>query len=223
MKKLIFISLLFAVNAYSQTSFHVKNASKFFDVKIEVANCENGMCGGASTFSFYKKGGAKPYQIIKMEDTQFFLEEGGGPEVNVNLLYDKQGALNVDDFNFDGMEDVAICNGANGSYGGPSYSVYLSSRAAGKFVYNKAFSDLGQHLGMFKIDRKRKVLSTFDKSGCCWHIYEEYDVVNNRPRKIFEEVEDATQDVGDGRVKITTKKLAAGKWKTSVRYIKRQG
>lgn len=215
--------LLFAASANSQTVFDVKDASKYFDVKIEVAKCERGMCEGAATFSFYKKGGRSPFQVIDMDDTQFFLENDGTPEVNVNLLYDKQGVLNVDDFNFDGMEDVAICNGANGSYGGPSYSVYLSSRAARKFVYSKAFSELGEHLGMFKVDKKRKVLSTFDKSGCCWHIYEEYDLVNNRPRKIFEEVEDARQDVGDGRVKVTTKKLIAGKWKTTVRYVKREG
>jgi hypothetical protein len=38
--------------------------------------------------------------------------------------------------------------------------------------------------------------------------------------KIFEEVEDATVDRSDGKMKVTTKTLVAGKWKTSVRYEK---
>ncbi len=120
------------------------------------------------------------------------------------------------------MEDVAICNGTNGSYGGPSYDIYLSSRAAKKFVYNKTFTDLASHLGMFVVDEKKKTLLTFDKSGCCWHITERYSVVNNRPVKIFEEVEDATIP-DDSKVKITTKTLVKGKWKTSVKYVKREG
>jgi hypothetical protein len=141
--------------------------------------------------------------------------------VNVNLLYDEQSVVNVGDFNFDGMEDIALCDGANGSYGGPSYRIYLSSRTAGKFIYNRALSKLGSHLGMFTVDGKNKTLETFDKSGCCWHITERYKVVNNRPAKVFEEVEDATNS-GDKGAKVTTKRLVAGRWQTSVRYQKLQ-
>ena len=104
------------------------------------------------------------------------------------------------------------------SYGMPSYSVYLSSRAAGKFVYNRSFSALGRHLGMFELDTKKKLLRTFDKSGCCWHIMEEFDVVNNRPRKVKEIVEDAIADPGS--VKVTTKTLVNSRWRTQVKYEK---
>jgi hypothetical protein len=215
------IILLFFLPVAGQTTFDIKDASKFFDVKVQVASCEDGFCKGKAIFSFFKKGQIQPYQVINLPDTSIQLAENGQPLRNVSLLYDAQSVINVGDYNFDGMEDVALCDGSNGSYGGPSYRIYLSSRAAGKFVYNKGLSDLGGHLGMFTVDKKGKTLETFDKSGCCWHITERYKVVNDRPVKVFEEVEDATS-ASSSKVKITTKKLVAGRWKTSVRYEKQQ-
>jgi hypothetical protein len=98
----------------------------------------------------------------------------------------------------------------------PSYNIYLSSRAAGKFLYDRKFSALGEHLGMFAVDKQKKLLTTFDKSGCCWHITEQFAVVNNAPKKVLEIVEDAT--IPDERkVKITTRKLVNGKWQKTVK------
>lgn len=215
------VTLIAAISIAAQKTFELKNASKYFDVKIHVAKCDDEYCSGRATFSFYKKGGSTPYQVIDLPDTQIQLQADGKPLVNDTLLYDEQSVVNVDDYNFDGMEDVAISTGANGSYGMPSYNVYLSSRAAGKFVYNAALSKLGSHLGMFTVDKKNKSLETFDKDGCCWHITERYKVINDRPVKVFEEVEDA-RDPKASRVKVTTKTLVSGRWKTSVRYEKLQ-
>ena len=211
--------VLFAGSAWGQRSFEIKNASKYFDIKIKVAKCDEDYCSGKASFSFYKKGGQTPYQVISLPDTLIQLESNGKPLVNDTLLYDEQSVVDVGDYNFDGMEDVAICTGGNGSYGMPAYNVYLSSRAAGKFVYNAALSKLGSHLGMFTVDKKNRTLEIFDKDGCCWHVTERYKVVNDRPVKVFEEVEDA-RDPNQKRVKVTTKQLVAGKWKTSVRYEK---
>ena len=119
------------------------------------------------------------------------------------------------------MEDVALCEGTQGSYGMPSYQVYLSSRTAGKFVYDKKFSALGKHLGMFTVDKEKKLLRTFDKSGCCWHITEEFSVVNNAPKKVFEEVEDAAFAEAT-KIKTITKKLVNGKWQTKVKMVARK-
>lgn len=219
MKKLtIALVLVFSSSVIAQRTFDLKDASKYFDINVKVEKCDDGYCTGKATFSFYKKGGATPYQVITLPDTQMQLDDGV-PLTNVTMLYDNQSVVNIDDYNFDGMEDVAICDGPNGSYGGPSYQIYLSSRSAGKFVHNAAFSELGQHLGMFEIDKKRKRLRTFDKSGCCWHITEEFSVVGNRPVKVFSEEEDAT--IAGDKVKITTKTRVNGKWKTVVKYEKR--
>ena len=213
-------ALVWAVSAYGQTTFDLKDASKYFDIKVKVAKCEDGFCHGRSTFSFFKKGGRTPYQIINLPDTSIQLTDEGKPSVNVTLLYDQQSVVNVDDYNFDGMEDVAICNGENGSYGSPSYNIYLSSRAAGKFVYSPPFTALAKHLGMFTVNKEKKQLETFDKSGCCWHITERYSVTGGRPVKVFEEVEDATIS-DETKVKVTTKTLVKGRWKTSVKYVPR--
>lgn len=214
---LIVILLLSCTTVFGQKTFDLKDASKYFDIKVEVAGCEDGYCTGEAKFSFFKKGGTTPYQIIELPNTQVQLGEGGDPLVNVSVLYDEQSVVNIGDFNFDGMEDVAICDGPNGSYGGPSYQIYLSSRAAGKFVHSPQFSELGQKLGMFKVDTKRKRLTTYDKSGCCWHITEEFSVVGNKPVKVFSREEDA---MNGERMKITTKTRVGGKWKTVVTYRK---
>ena len=223
--KTIFLISLFITSCLSvsaQKTFELKDASKYFDIKIKVAHCDDGFCGGEASFSFYKKGGKSPYQVINLDDTQIQLDENGNAQANISMLYDNQSAVNIGDFNFDGMEDVAICDGANGSYGGPSYRVYLSSRGARKFVYNEAFTELGQHLGMFQVDKANKVLRVYDKSGCCWHVTEEYSVIGGRPVKVLVVEEDATIP-DDTKVKITTKKLVKGKWRISTKYVKREG
>ena len=223
MKTLIFaIVLACSTPVLAQHTFDLKGASKFFDVKVVVAECDDLYCQGKATFSFFKKGSAVPYQVINHPDTLVQLSDEGKPLANVTLLYDAQSVVNVGDYNFDGMEDVALCDGSEGSYNGPSYRIYLSSRSAGKFVYNKALSDLAHHLGMFELDAKAKTLETFDKSGCCWHRTERYSVIRDRPVKIFEETEDATITKPANKVKITTKRLVKGRWKTTVKYVKRE-
>jgi hypothetical protein len=213
--------LIFAASSFAQKTFELNDTSKYFDIKVKVAKCDDEYCSGKATFSFYKKGGKSAYQVISLPDTLIQLEEGGKPLTNVTVLYDKQSVVDIDDYNFDGMEDVAICDGANGSYGGPSYRIYLSSKAAKQFIYNPAFTALGKHLGMFTVNKDKKLLETFDKSGCCWHITERYDVVGGKPRKVFEMVEDATIS-DETKIKITTKTLVKGRWKASVKYIKRE-
>ncbi len=222
MKKLtIALVLLFATSAFAQKTFDLKDASKYFDIKVNVEKCDDMYCSGKASFAFYKKGGTVAYQTINVADTSVELGDGGQPEVNATMLYDKQSAVNVGDFNFDGMEDVAICDGNNGPYGMPSYKVYLSSKAAKKFIYNKAFSEALVGLGMFDVDKDKKQLTTFNKSGCCWHTTEKYSVVGGRLVKVWEETEDATIK-DETKIKITTKTLVGGKWKSSVKYVKRE-
>lgn len=209
------------VSIFAQKTFELKDASKYFDIKVTVAKCDDALCNGEAKFEFHKKGSSKPYQTIEMADTYLEFGEKGVPKVNTTVLYDEQSVVNVDDYNFDGMEDVAISDGTNGSYNMPSYEIYLSSRSAGKFVYSKEFSELAHHLGMLTVNKRRKFLETFDKSGCCWHITERYRVVNNRPVKFYEMVEDATIE-DESKVKVTTKTLVGSKWRTSVKYVKRE-
>jgi hypothetical protein len=72
---------------------------------------------------------------------------------------------------------------------------------------------------MFEVDKTKKMLMKSSKSGCCWHRTEGFSVLSNRPRKVYELTEDATG--ADGKwVRITTKRLVGGKWRTASRREK---
>jgi hypothetical protein len=206
-----------ALGAHGQRTFNIDNASRYFNIKVETTGCDSNECVGRTTFSFSKKGGSRPYQVIAVPETYIDITRGGKPLVNTTVLYDEQSVVHVDDFNFDGMEDVAICNGRNGSYGASSYDIYLSNRATGKFVLSRPLTRIADRLSMFTVLKEKKQLETFDKSGCCWHIVQRYKVDRDRPVLVFEEVEDATAE----RVKTTTKKLVNGRMKRSVKYEKK--
>jgi hypothetical protein len=219
MKYILISILLLSSSVFAQHTFDLKNASKFFDIKVNVEKCEDGSCTGKATFSFYKKGSTKAYQVITLPDTYIDTSEGGVPAVNETMLYDKQSVIVVDDFNFDGMEDVAICDGTNGGYGMPSFQIYLSSRAAGKFVHSPAFSELGQHLGMFDVDKENKTIQYMDKSGCCWHETTRYKIIGGRPVKVWVLTEDATgfdEKANKRIVKTTEKTLVRGRWRSKM-------
>ncbi len=218
MVKSLILILIFCSFVFSQQKFEIKNASKNYDVKIDVEKCENGFCEGKAKFSLFRKNADKPFQIINLNDTELWLDKSGQAQANVTLRYDEQSAVNFDDFNFDGFEDIAVCDGRNGSYGMPSYQVYLFSPKTGKFIHNLQFSKLGQHLGMFEIDRKHKTLLTFDKSTCCEHYLVEYKIVNGRPKKI-KEINEYYNLKNNGYTVTETRKLINGKWRT---WIKRE-
>jgi hypothetical protein len=221
MKKLLFIFvLLLSVNGFAQHKFELKKASKIYDVRLEVENCDETSCEGEAKFSIFKKGQSKPFQVFKNE-TEFMAEEAKRP--NTKLMYDYQSVVFFEDYNFDGIDDLAIRDGNNGGYGGPSYTIYLFSSKLRKFVLNPAMTELNQegYLGAMTVDKKKKVLRVFSKGGCCLHTTEEFKVVNDRPKKVYEYLEDATI-ADEKRVRITTKRMVNGKWQTSVKYVKRE-
>lgn len=222
MIKTLFSVLLFCTCAAAQVKFEVKNATKLYDVRIEVESCEDKICEGKATYTLFKKGSGTPFQAFELPDTSFMLGENDQPSANITRLYDEQSAVNFSDYNFDGVEDLSLCDGRNGGYGMPSYQIYLFLPRAGRFILSEEFTELSQEgrLGMLERDARRKRLRTFSKSGCCLHMTEEFVVVNNRPKKVLEIVEDAT--IADQkRVKITTKLLVRGRWRTTTKYVPR--
>ena len=222
MIKILFSVLLFCTCAAAQVKFEVKNASKLYDVQIEVERCEDKICEGPVTFTLFKKNHLSPLQVFKLSDTSFLLGENDQPSANITRLYDEQSAVNFSDYNFDSIEDLSLCDGRNGGYGMPSYQIYLFLPRAGRFILSEEFTELSQEgrLGMLERDARRKRLRTFSKSGWCLHMTEEFVVVNNRPKKVLEIVEDATI-TDQKRVKITTKRLVGGRWRTTTKYVPR--
>jgi len=95
-------------------------------------------------------------------------------------LFEENGSLIFDDFNFDWSEDIAIRNGSYGPYGGPTYDIYVYHTNKNKFVPSKELSQLTfENLGMFECNHEKEILTTFSKSGCCWHSTKDYAIRRN--------------------------------------------
>ncbi|HQU83129.1 MAG TPA: hypothetical protein PKY59_08400 [Pyrinomonadaceae bacterium] len=217
----LFVILLFSVNSlFAQSNFLLKKASKNFDVKIKVEKCEDETCEGKATVSISKKNETKAFQTIQMPN--IFLELGTDQKPTANLieLYgENNSGVVFDDFNFDGAEDLALRNGNDGAYGGPSYDILLYSKMAHKFIKSNDLTMLAsENLGLFEVNNKTKTLETFNKSGCCWHQTVRYQIVNNRPKKVYVFTEDASS--GDGeKVILTTETLVKGRWKKTTKRV----
>lgn len=225
MKKLLliaFISVICVSAVSAQKTFLLKDASKLYDIKVEIAGCEDDICEGTAKFEIFKKDATKPFQTINLENSYLELGEDQKPTANLIELYGMNNSgVVLEDFNFDSMEDLAIRNGNNGAYGGPSYSIYLYSQTTKKFVENKSLTILAsENLGLFSVNAKTKTLETFNKSGCCWHQTIRYSIVNNRPKKVYVFTEDAAGEDGVYMKLITEKLLKSGKWSKTTKRVK---
>jgi len=162
------------------------------------------------------KKSAKKIQTLHSDDLNFYLNKDQMPTANIIQLYNEQSPLIFDDFNFDGTEDLAIRNGNESGYGGPSYDVYVFNRTRNKLVPSEELTALAhENLGMFNTDPERKRLVTYSKSGCCWHLTTEYTVLPQRGLyKVYELEEDAT---GDDKVKVTKKEFINDQWITNIK------
>lgn len=209
----IFILLTFPTFIIGQTKFEINNGSKKYKVKIESVECDNGTCSGKGVIVLTKKQNSKFIQKLISDDLYFNLDNSQQPTVNIIQLYNEQSPVIFEDFNFDGNEDLAIRNGNNSGYGGPSYDVYVFNITRNKFVLSDELTDLAtENLGMFQTDSKRKRLITFAKSGCCWHITTEYKIIPKKGlQKVYEVEEDATNSNGQ-YVKVITRNLINNKW-----------
>jgi hypothetical protein len=200
------------------TEYKLNNASRLYNfvIRTRAVQPENldGYREGPGTILIFKKGESKPLQIIVLKNLFFAVNDKGDPPVNTAPMYDDQGLINVGDFNFDGHEDFAVQTGHSGSYGGPSYSVYLFAPSTGSFQLSKPMSNLIENsLGFFDVDPRRKRLVTFSKSGCCYHETDEYAVKNNHPVAVSRIVEDGRAE--PKYVQVSHQTMAGGKWQTT--------
>ena len=146
MKLAFLLILLLNFTVIGQETFEIKNASKNYDVKITVEKCENGTCRGKSSFSIHRKNAKKPFQIIYLKDTDLSLNEENQPEIAEikDKSNGKWSSIYIEDFNFDGNEDLALVDGLNGGYRGKSYTIYVYSTKKNKFVYHLGVTQLGE-------------------------------------------------------------------------------
>ncbi|AWG24389.1 XAC2610-related protein [Flavobacterium kingsejongi] len=197
--------------AHAQQQFSLSGGSANYDAVITVENCTDGTCEGKGTIVLTDKQTGKLFQALTSEDLYFFLNNDQQPSVNIIQLYNEQSPLIFQDFNFDGTEDLAVRNGNNSSYGGPSYDVYVYNKTRKQLVISDELTALAyENLGMFYADPKTKRITTFSKSGCCWHMTSQYEVVPNKGLVLVSELEEDAQ--GGEKVIVTTRKWVKKKW-----------
>lgn len=233
-----FVSLAAAGRARAEETLRVENVSTKYELEVSVAGCggasradDDNNCDGPARVSLYRKGSKTPFQVLRLSNLELYKDTAAySPETSAKPrgLYAEEYTFVFEDFDFDGEEDFAVCNGRNGGYGGPSYNVYLFDQRSKRFVENRRLSRLteGGYLGLFFPDPKKKRLTVYSKSGCCYHETEVYSVVRGRPVLVEKVIEEAT-GVGDGDdllVTTTTKKRIGGRWvvKTKREKVKRE-
>ena len=208
--------ILLAQCCAGQHVFTINKGSAQYSATVSVDSCSNDNCEGKGTIKLFDKKTNQLFQTLSSEDLYFFLDSNQHPTVNIIELYDEQSPLIFDDFNFDGTEDLAIRNGNNSGYGGPSYDVYVFNKTKKQFVPSAALTSLAnENLGMFQTDHKRQRLITFSKSGCCWHMTTEYAVV---PQKGLQKVYELEEDAHNGEtVLVTERNLVNARWTKKVK------
>ena len=211
-------------------SFDIRDASRAYDLRVSVEACggekqnnDQNTCSGKASIRIYRKGAKAPFQTLSLPNIEIYRDTlAHNPETSAKPrgLYAEEYGFIFDDFDFDGSEDLAVCNGRESGYGGPSYTVFLFNRRSNKFAENRKMSELaaGVNLGLFFVDAKKKQLVAYSKSGCCYHETDKYKVVGGSPVLVEKIVEDATG--GTGFVVITTKRRVGVRWITRVRKEK---
>lgn len=220
-------------NCFAQQTFEIKSGSAVYDIEVKIDRCDEERkrfdpsdCTGPGQVNIYRKSSAVPFQVLKLKNIEVHKDQlayNSEIDKSVRKLYDDEYSFVFGDFNFDANEDLAVCNGRNGGYGGPSYSVYLYNVKTKKFVLNVRLSKLteGAYLGLFFVESKKRQLVAYSKSGCCYHETDVYRVVRNQPVLVEKVIEEASGDDATGYVVvITTRKLVNGKWIKRVRKKK---
>ncbi|MCF5714375.1 XAC2610-related protein [Pseudomonas coronafaciens] len=122
--------------------------------------------------------------LIRVQSDELVLgtdPKTGKVKTNVHELpYGEQSVLIYQDFNFDGIKDLALMDGQNSCYHGASFQVFLGT--ADGFRHSDSFTKLAQNnCGMFNVDEKNHKIDTMTKDGCCWHQTSTYSIRNGEP------------------------------------------
>lgn len=220
MKSLIIFCSILLITSTSEAQFKflANNSSDQYKAKIFVDKCEGNACGGKATIIVYDKVTNREIDTFHSEDLDFGLTESQNAKLGWLELGKYQTPLIFGDFNFDGMEDLAIRNGNNGAYASPSYEIYLTSKE-NKFVKSRELTKLAsENLGMFDIDKKTKQIAIHQKDGCCFDKTINYKLdAKNVPYEESSVIEDSS--VAD-MVTVITQKMVDGKVKRTVQKFK---
>lgn len=163
-----------------RSTYPLENFSERYRATLEISDRDEVFRPGI--ISVYDKQGDVP--LIQVSSEELVLDKPtGSEEVRTNiheLPYGEQSVLIYQDFNLDGIKDLAVMDGQFSCYHGPSYQVFLGS--AEGFRHSASFTELAQnYCGLFSVDEEAREISVFTKSGCCWHEFSTYTLENGEP------------------------------------------
>ncbi len=163
-----------------RSTYPLENFSERYRATLEISDQDEVFRPGI--IRVYDKQGDVP--LIEVSSEELVLDQQtGSEEVRANvheLPYGEQSVLVYQDFNLDGIKDLALMDGQFSCYHGPSYQVFLGT--AEGFRHSASFTELAQdYCGLFAVDEKTREISTFTKDGCCWHEFSSYTLENGEP------------------------------------------
>ncbi|WP_282117347.1 XAC2610-related protein [Cellulophaga baltica] len=180
-KRLLLLLGILPVLTLAQRTYTISDFSSTYNATIAIEQGFENDTFKKGSFSIVNTSTDK--QVLFIESDELIIETDNNTEEKINTIslpYDRQNFLIFQDFNFDGLEDVAFMDGHNSCYGGPSYQIYLQEHQT--FVHSPEFTRLSyEYCGMFQIAEKTKTIHTMTKSGCCWHQFSEFKVQDNKP------------------------------------------
>lgn len=188
--KFLHLLNLFGALILAQNNFKINDLSKNYHVTIDIATCNEKECFGKSTILLMDKSTSEIYPALTSENFTF--------AISTDSLYLKKAkfdeepnSLILNDFNFDGFEDLALVSRSSGTV---SYDIYIFDSIQKKFSIDDGMTALVKdNSTMFTVDYERKRLILQLKSGCCIHITKEYTVIPGRgPLKVYEFEEDTS-------------------------------
>jgi len=219
MKNLLVLALftLIAIQVQAQFKFYANNCSEKYKAKIFVNNCAQTTCDGKATIILYDKVSDKELGTFHSADLDFNLTGKQDAKLGWLELSKYQSPLIFGDFNFDGLEDMAIRNGSNGIFMSPSYDIYLADDH--KFTLNKSLTQLAsENSGMFAVNKKSRELTVERKDGCCYYTTINYTVdAKNKITEASSLLEDLS--IAD-YVTVITRKYVDGKVIKTVKKFK---
>lgn len=125
-------------------------------------------------------------ELVKLDVESFNNDEFLETAENT-LSVDEQDWIMVDDYNFDGINDIAITNGQLNYDDTFQYQVYLGTKD-GKLVFNPDFTEIISQGGMLTVDPQKKVLRfEYDNDEDDSVDIETYKVTNNKPVLVNQE------------------------------------
>lgn len=189
----LIISLI-SFNTLSQIKFKINDFSKKYKGTIIIKKGFESEVFKKGKILITERKTNKKIIEVKSNELTFELNKHDSIKTNkLKLPYKKQGVLIYQDFNFDGVKDLAVMNGQFSCYHGPSFQIYLETKHGLKL--STEFTKLAQdYCGMFQVNHQTKTIHTITKSGCCWHKYTDFIVANNIPKPILMVIEESIFD-----------------------------